>query len=180
MRSHFPSSIREWTFFREVWQQIIRKCWSFSIRCSMFDFYFFLLGALGQGLTQHSEAITMKQGRGWHRILERQSHLWRRHPAHIAEIKDSNTACRGIHDEGRGWHPARISGEAIPPMEMTPCSHRWVRITNHKSTNNIRTLPEGCAGKVARRAHSSMPNCRVKRSLLSSTLLKESQTKQRS
>jgi hypothetical protein len=60
-------------------------------------------------------------------------------------------------------------------VEMTPCSHRSVRITNHKPTNNIRTLPEGCPGKVARRAHSSMPNCREKRSLLGSTFLKESQ-----
>ncbi len=35
------SQLYSWmNFFREVWQQIIRKCWSFSMRCLMFDFYF--------------------------------------------------------------------------------------------------------------------------------------------
>ncbi len=57
MRSHFLSTIREWTFFREVWQQIIRKSWSFLIWCSMFDFNFFLLGALGPGLTTSASLI---------------------------------------------------------------------------------------------------------------------------
>ena len=33
-------------FFQEVWQQIIWKWWSFLMWCLMFDFHFFLLGAL--------------------------------------------------------------------------------------------------------------------------------------
>ena len=50
------------------------------------------------------------------------------------------------------------------------CSIGQVGITNQKSTNNIRTLPEGCSSKVAHLAHSSMPNCGKKSSLLISAL----------
>jgi len=46
----FPALFVNELFF-EKYASKIRKCWSFSIRFSMFDFYFFLLGALGQGLT---------------------------------------------------------------------------------------------------------------------------------